>query len=109
MNLLDRRFVPKEQTVVLGKRIEIIGDAAWELACKSDISTGDNLNIFLELMEEMLALKVNLNPVSALAIQEGILLLRGKILLDDLNEFPKWWGRGQQHVSFIRSRNSNQI
>jgi len=109
LNLLDRRFVPKEQTVVLGKRIESIGDAAWELACKSDISTGDNLNIFLELMEEMLAFKVNLNPVSALAIQEGILLLRGKILLDDLNEFPKWWGRGQQHVSFIRSRNSNQI
>ena len=109
ISLLDRRFVPKEQTVALGKRIECIGDAAWELACKSDISTGNNLNIFLELMEELLVLKINFNPDTALAIQEGIRLLRGKILLADLNEFPKWWGRGQQHVSFIRSRNSNQI
>jgi SAM-dependent methyltransferase len=103
LNLIDYRYEFNSHSAEFGKKLEICCSEMWDIMCL--IQNGDSLqfNIFLEKLNDVSKLIKKKTPKTSEAIVESLHWLEcGAPITKELEHFSKWWGRGQQYVSFIK-------
>ena len=75
---------------------------SWELMCNIQKGNETCWLEFFTLMKELISLLNKKAPATCTAIKEAVELLQFGKPENELHHFPKWWGRGQQYLSFIK-------
>jgi len=102
LNLLDYRFEFAPHSVELGQRLEELGTQSWYLMCQIEKGDEKGWSEIWETLDEICALINQIAPETVASIEEASLCLKGNTPDLYMRHFPKWWGRGQQYISFIR-------
>jgi hypothetical protein len=111
LNQIDKRFDFQKNSIDAGIALDEIGKQAWKLALEIEIAASNNVNLdscvnnFVILIEKLVFLIKDLSPQTVIAINEGINMITTSKLPTDCNNFSNWWGRGQQYLSLIRTKN----
>jgi SAM-dependent methyltransferase len=102
LNLLDYRYERPPHSIEFGKKLEAIGDQSWGLMCKVESGDGSAWDDLFDLMLELTMHIHCVAPETSAAILEITQLLKVGDPNQQLEHFPRWWGRGQQYISFIK-------
>ena len=103
LNLIDYRYEFKPHSVKFGQKLESLCSEIWNIMCLIQNGDSSQLNIFIEKINDVSRLIEKKTPKTSKAIVESLHWLEcGAPISKELEYFPKWWGRGQQYVSFIK-------
>jgi hypothetical protein len=102
LNLIDYRCEFPKHTVAFGKKLEVLGSQSWDLMRKIEHGDETAWQDFFTLMEELCAHIEKKAPLTVAALVEILNLLKSGHPDMELQEFPQWWGRGQQYLSLIK-------
>ena len=64
------------------------------------------LEDLLSDLSSLARLVVDISPVTARSLEEAVDWIGGGLERQELEFFPNWWGRAQQHIGVIKSRYS---
>lgn len=103
LNLIDYRYEFAPHSVKFGQRLEDLCSEIWNIMCLIQNGDSSQLNIFIEKLNDVSELIKKKAPKTSEAIVESLRWLEcGAPISKELEFLPKWWGRGQQYVSFIK-------
>jgi SAM-dependent methyltransferase len=104
LNLIDYRFELSSHSIEFGIELESLCNKSWDLMCLIQNGDSTQCKVFTDLLNDISNLIEAKSPRTSEAIVEASHWLQdGAPLNQDLKYFPKWWGRGQQYVSFIKN------
>ena len=103
LKFLDYRFAFPQHSREFGFELEAKCGEAWDLMCKLESGKLKRWDAIWKLLDEITKLIQSLAPETAKAINEASLWIQDGVPAErDLKNFPRWWGHGQQYLSFIR-------
>ena len=103
INIMDRRSVIPSHDYELGEQIEDLASRIWVNLCLIEQGNSGAWSVVLNNLSELKKILEKVSPVTAKAIQEAHKWIEHGSVASPLNYFPSWWGRGQQHVSIVRT------
>jgi SAM-dependent methyltransferase len=103
LNLIDYRYEFKSHSAEFGQKLETLCSEIWDTMCLIQNGKSSKINIFIEKVNDVSKLIKKKAPETSRAIVESLHWLEcGAPISKELEYLPKWWGRGQQYVSFIK-------
>ena len=106
INLLDTRLNLDPIAIDFGKELEKMCSESWEIMSVIQKGKNSEWQSFFDLLTNISKFVKEYAPETAEAIIESSSWLQeGAPLNRNLELLPKWWGRGQQYLSFIRKSN----
>ena len=103
INMMDRRSVVPSHDYELGVQIEDLASRIWMDLCLIEQGNSSAWSVVLNNLSELRNCIERVSPGTAKAIQEAHEWIDHGSVASPLNYFPSWWGRGQQHVSIVRT------
>lgn len=103
--LIDYRFEPADHGEDQGRALEALSRDLWDFmnGCEA-AGQLQQPDLVAERLEAIAVALQGLLPETAAAIGEAADLFRGRLAPQDMRQFPCFWGRGQQYLSFICRR-----
>ena len=102
LNFLDYRFEYPPHSALFGQKLAQACASVWSWMKKIQ-TTGQGWDAMWEALEAIALLVEVQAPQTAVAMREASQWIQGGANADEtLQHFPFWWGRGQQHTSFVR-------
>ena len=106
INLLDTRLNLDPIAIDFGKELEKMCSESWEIMSVIQKGKNSEWQSFFDLLTNISKFVKEYAPETAEAIIESSSWLQeGAPLNSNLELLPKWWGKGQQYLSFIRKSN----
>ena len=103
INLIDYRYSFDVQSVNFGQDLEDLCAETWSLMAQIQQGDSKKWQSFFDQLSKISTMIEKISPNTASSIVEASQYLQDGAPLDqELNAFPKWWGRGTQYVSLIR-------
>ena len=102
INFLDRRIASVAHTRSIGEEVESTSENIWELMRHLedlDSSTLDNILLNLRDLSKLVS---KISPATSESISEACDWISNECVETEMQHFPSWWGRGQQHVGIYR-------
>ncbi|MDI7225210.1 class I SAM-dependent methyltransferase [Leptospira santarosai] len=104
LNFLDYRFIFIEHSKEFGMKLEELCNETWNVMCSIEKNENGGWDRLFENLSNIYDLILKLAPETALALKEIITWMKVGDPNKALVQFPFWWGRGQQYLSFINNR-----
>ena len=103
LNLIDYRYVFDPHSAAFGKDLEETCSNSWELMCQIQQGDSSKWQAMFDLLSDIASMIQSIAPNTASALIEASQWLQDGVPLErELQQFPQWWGRGQQYLSSIR-------
>ena len=102
INLLDYRFETKDHDPVLGKALELECSKLWNQMITIENDRHTDWHLIWPILDGIARIIAELGPRTTPAFDEARRWVQGGALETALIDFPYWWGRGQQYLSFVR-------
>ena len=105
-NFLDRRANCVPGPVAYGERVESLCSEIWRDLISIETAPSNELkglNALLSDLSRIAVFVADVSPVTARSLEEAVDWIKGGLEKDDLEFFPNWWGRAQQHIGVFKS------
>ncbi|EMK08839.1 MULTISPECIES: methyltransferase domain-containing protein [Leptospira] len=100
-NFLDYRFTFFEHSKEFGIKLEELCNKTWNIMCSIEKKENGAWDMLYENLSSVHDLILKPAPDTAAALEEFITWIKTGDSSRTLIQFPFWWGRGQQYLSFI--------
>jgi len=108
-HFLDRRVTGSTGTAGYGERVESHCLEIWKGVISIEKTQSEETGALEDLLSDLSSLArlvVDISPVTARSLEEAVDWIGGGLERQELEFFPNWWGRAQQHIGVIKSRYS---
>ena len=104
INLFDYRFETHYHSPETGKLLEIECSKVWDLMIAIENKEDTDWQAVWSALDCVSRVVSEIGPKTLPALDEAYKWIKTGAPIANLLEFPHWWGRGQQYLSFVRSK-----